>query len=176
MKEVRQIRRSGGLGRVMAVEARMVTSQVRYRDPSHWLFGRKTAGSGILSWLASHYIDTLCFLMDDHIAEVAAITGSQNPEPIEVEDTACMSFRFDGGAFGTLNAGYHLAGSEPGYSGASYDSFLALRGTDGHIRPPLSDIHGYSLTSTAPGWADGNRIEKLFKELPSEAYGGVSGA
>ena len=47
----------------MAVEARMVTSQVRYRDPAHWLFQRATAGSGILSWLACHYLDLLCYLL-----------------------------------------------------------------------------------------------------------------
>ncbi len=176
MKEVRQIKRDGALGRVMAVEARMVTSQVRYRDPSHWLFRRETAGSGILSWLASHYIDTMCFLMDERIAEVTAMTGRQNPEPIEVEDTASVAFKFSGGALGTLNAGYHLAGSEPGYSGASYDSFLALRGTEGSIRLPLSEFNGYSLTSTAPGWGDADRNERRFEDPPSVAYGGVAGA
>ncbi len=175
MREVRDARREGALGTVMAVEARMVTSQVRYRDPSHWLFGKATAGSGILSWLACHYIDLLCLLMDDKIAEVTAITARQNPEPIEVEDTACLVFRFAGGAVGTLNAGYHLGGSQSGYTGAAYDTFVALRGTDGHVRLPLADGSGYTLFSTAPGWASGGKQEHRFEPAQSPAYGGVAG-
>lgn len=175
MAAVRDARQKGALGSVMAVEARMVSSQVRYRDPSHWLFGKKTAGSGILSWLACHYIDLLCYLMDDRIAEVTAITATQNSEAIEVEDTACLAFRFAGGALGTLNAGYHLSGSQSGYTGAAYDTFVALRGTDGHVRIPLSSGSGYSLFSIAPGWASGGMQEHRYEPAQSPAYGGVTG-
>lgn len=174
-QEVRRVGLEGALGRVMAVEARVVTSQVRYRDPSHWLFGRATAGSGILSWLGCHYLDLLCFLLDDRVVEVAALVGRRNPEPIEVEDTACVAFRFAGGALGTLHAGYHLAGSTPGYSGASYDNFLALRGTDGYVRLPLSEGSAYTLFSIAPGWAAGGKRERRFELPPSPAYGGKAG-
>ena len=85
-----KICRSGALGRIMAVEARMVTSQVRYRNPGHWLFRKDTAGTGILSWLGCHYLDLLCYFLDDRVVEVAALVGQQNPEQIEVEDTACL--------------------------------------------------------------------------------------
>lgn len=155
-QEVRKALRDGALGQIMAVEARMVTSQVRYRDPSHWLFGHDTAGSGILSWLACHYIDQLCYLLDDRIVEVAAMTGRRNPEPIEVEDTACVALRFAGGVLGTLHAGYHLPGSRPGYVGAAFDTFLALRGTEGYARLSFSGGE-YTLYSMAEGWAKGGQ-------------------
>jgi predicted dehydrogenase len=175
IQEVKQAIDGGALGRVMAAEARMVTSQVRYRDPSHWLFGKDTAGSGILSWLACHYLDALCFLLDDRVAEVAALVGQQNPEQIEVEDTACLALRFAGGVLATLHAGYLLAGSASGYSGAAYDTFIGLRGTDGYVRLPLSEKMGYTLASEAPDWAAGGRRERTF-ELPSTpAYGGRAG-
>lgn len=176
VKEAREVIEKGALGTVIAAEARIVTSQVRFRDPDHWLFSKETAGSGILSWLGCHYIDLLCFLMDDKISEVTAIVGKQNPEPIEVEDTACLVFRFEGGAIGSLTAGYHLSNSPLGYSGASYDTFLALRGTDGHLTMPLPNGRsGYCLLSSAPGWPSGSNGERLFHPLETPAYGGKAG-
>ncbi len=175
IQEVRQVRRDGALGRVMAVEGRMVTSQVRYRDPSHWLFDRSTAGGGILSWLGIHYLDALCFLLDDRVTEVTAIADKLNPEPIDVEDTAGLVLRFAGGAIGTFHAGYHLVDGRAGYVGPSYDTFLALRGTLGYARLPLSEGNAYVLLSDAPGWAAGGRRERRFEFPPSDSYGGVAG-
>ena len=83
MRDAVEVCRSGALGRIMAVEARMVTSQVRYRNPGHWLFRKDTAGTGILSWLGCHYLDLLCYFLDDRVVEVAALVGQQNPEQIE---------------------------------------------------------------------------------------------
>ena len=174
-QEVKQAIDGGALGEVMAVEARMVTSQVRYRDPTHWLFRPDQAGSGILSWLASHYLDLLCFFLGDRIVEVAALTGARNAERIEVEDTACLALRFSAGVLGTLHAGYHLAGSPAGYSGAAYDTFIALRGRQGDARLPLSEGLGYTLYSEAPGWAAGGRRERRYTLPPSPAYGGKAG-
>jgi predicted dehydrogenase len=175
IRDVKQVLDAGALGRIMAVEARMVTSQVRYRDRSHWLFRQDTAGSGILSWLACHYLDVLSYLLQDRVVEVAALTGKQNPEPIEVEDTACVALRFSSGVLGTLNAGYHLRGSVAGYAGATYDTFIGLRGTDGYARLPLSDGPSYTLYSEAPGWAPGGRRERRFDLPASPAYGGKAG-
>ena len=172
--EAREARQKGALGEVMAAEARMVTSQVRYRDPGHWLFGKETGGSGILGWLGCHYIDILCYMLDDRIVEVAAMLGNLNPERLEVEDTAMLVLRFSGGTLGTLHVGYHLPGSASGYSGASYDSFLALRGTDGYVRLPMEDS-GYTLLSLAPGWATGGIRYRSFDPPESQAYGGIGG-
>ncbi|MDP6504937.1 MAG: hypothetical protein QF886_15060, partial [Planctomycetota bacterium] len=42
----------GAFGDLWAVEARVLTSQLRYRRPdTSWLFRSEYAGSGILSWL-----------------------------------------------------------------------------------------------------------------------------
>jgi predicted dehydrogenase len=166
---------AGALGDLLGVEGRMVTSQVRYRDPSHWLFRRDMAGSGILSWLGCHFLDALCFMAGDTIAEVSAMVGKRNPEPIEVEDTACLAIRMRGGALGTFNAGYHLVGSVPGYMGAAYDTFLGLRGTRGHAQLPLSQGATAILVSEAPGWREGGRREWRFDLPASPAYHGVPG-
>ena len=173
--QVRDATRQGALGTLLGVEGRMVTSQVRYRDPSHWLFQRDTAGSGILSWLGCHFLDALCFMTDETVAEVTAFVGRRNPEPIEVEDTAALALRLTGGAIGTFHAGYHLVGSVPGYSGAAYDTFLGLRGTQGFARLPLSDGATATLASEAPGWREGGRREWRYEFPTSPAYHGVPG-
>ena len=109
-------------------------------------------------------------MIDDEVAEVTAFVGNRNPEAIEVEDTACLALRFRGGALGTFNAGYHLVGSVPGYMGASYDTFLALRGTSGFARLPLSDGASATLMSEAPGWREGGRREWRYDLPASSAY------
>ena len=174
--EVRRARLDGALGRVMTAESRMVTSQVRYRDPSYWLFSKERAGSGILSWLACHHIDMLCFMLDDRVVEVTAMLGNQNREEITVEDTACVVLRFGSGVLGTVHAGYHISGSRPGYEGASGDMYLALRGTEGHVTMPLSERNGFTLYSIAPGWASGGARGRSFDPPASPAYAGASGA
>ena len=173
--DIRQAIAEGALGPVMAVEGRLITSQVRYRTPSHWLFGKNTAGSGILSWLGCHYLDLLCYLLDDRVAEVTAMVANRNPERLEVEDTAMVVMKFAGGVLGTLHTGYHLSGSQSGYAGASSDSFIALRGVDGHIRFPVSEGSEYTIGSIAPGWAAGGKRKRSFQPADSPAYGGVAG-
>ena len=173
--DVRRAVEGGALGEVMAVEARQVTSQVRYRNPNFWLFDKAKAGSGILSWLGCHHIDALCYLLNDQVESVAAMVDTKNPFPIDVEDTACLVVRFKGGVLGTVHAGYHLVGSASGYSGARYDAFMALRGTEGYVRIPLSERGGYSLNSIADGWASGGVRDYSFSLPSSPAYGGVAG-
>lgn len=175
MLDVKRAVEGGALGEVMAVEARQVTSQVRYRDPSFWLFDKAKAGSGILSWLGCHHIDALCYLLGDRVESVAAIVDTKNPFPIDVEDTACLVVRFSSGALGTVHAGYHLVGSASGYSGARYDAFMAMRGTEGYVRIPLSERGGYSLNSIAEGWASGGVRDYAFTPPSSPAYGGIAG-
>ncbi|HEX2036412.1 MAG TPA: Gfo/Idh/MocA family oxidoreductase [Chloroflexota bacterium] len=174
-REIRDLIQQGALGRLLAVEARMVTSQVRYRRPEHWLFKRQQAGSGILSWLAVHWIDLLGFLCGQRVAAVTALTANRNPEPIEVEDTACLALRYQDGTLGTLHAGYLLPGSASGYAGAAYDNYLAIRGYDGWVSWPHTSPPSYTCFSTAPGWAAAGRQERRFDPPPLQAYGGMHG-
>ena len=167
-QEVRRAVRDGALGRVMTAEARMVTSQVRNRMARWpWMFERATAGSGILGWLGCHLIDLMCYLLDDRVIEVTAMVGTQNPEDIDVEDTALLVMKFGSGALGTLHAGYLLPGGGPGLG---YDNFLAMRGVDGYVRVDSTQGEQYSLYSVAPGWAAGGLRERKFVYPEVSAY------
>lgn len=175
VREVKQARIDGAYGRVMTVETRLATSQVRYRRPGSWMFKKATAGTGILAWLGCHHIDLACYLLDDRIVEVSAMLGTQSPEAIEVEDTAFLSVRFAGGAMGTIHVGYHLAGPMPAEMGGSNDSFVAVRGTRGYARIDSARGDAYGLFSDAPGWASGGYRERTFRLPESPAYGGAAG-
>ncbi len=175
IREVRQTVEGGALGKVMAVESRMVTSQVRYRDPSHWLFDKEQAGSGMLSWLACHHIDLLSYVLGERIVEVSAMVASNNPEKVAVEDTAMLTLRFESGVLGTLHAGYHLVGSAAGYAGGSYDTFIGLRGVEGYIRVSREEEDPLTVYSEAPGWAAGGLRQTGYQVPDSPAYGGKAG-
>ncbi|MBI3945689.1 MAG: Gfo/Idh/MocA family oxidoreductase [Armatimonadetes bacterium] len=174
--DVRRLLAERALGRPLTIEVRMVTSQVRFRDPTHWLFRKEIAGGGILSWLGCHYVDLVRYALGQEIVEVAALTGTLSGEAIEVEDAACFSFRTAEGVLGTFHAGYLLAGSVPGYSGASYDTYIAMKGTEGglrwqpHARPPLLQVE----TLSGPLGAAPERTLS-YALATSEAYGGVYG-
>ena len=175
-RAVKQARIDGAFGRVMTVETRLATSQVRYRRPDGWMFKKATAGTGILAWLACHHIDMVCYLLGDRIVEVSAMLGTQSPEAIEVEDTALLAVRFAGGAMGTIHAGYHLAGPlPPEMGGGNDDSFIGVRGTRGYARIDSTRDEGYGLFSDADGWASGGYREQTFSEPASTAYGGSAG-
>ena len=171
----------GAFGDLWAVEARVLTSQLRYRRPdTSWLFRSEYAGSGILSWLGCHKLDLLSYITDDRIAEVTAMTGNLNPEQVDVEDSAFVAFRFASGVMGTLYAGYLMAG--PGKN--PDDGYIALRGSQGYAEMYTStpwsnrqfdgDLSGPSMRmwSEAPGWETGGQRVLSFDAPASHVYGG----
>jgi predicted dehydrogenase len=174
-QELKRLRQEGAFGNLLAVEARMVTSQVRYRNPNHWLFNPATGG-GILSWLGIHWLDLLHFLLGQRVRRVTALAASRNPERVKVEDTAALAMEYEAGALGTLHAGYLLPGSRSGYKAAAYDNYLAVRGYEGWAAWPMTATpDAYTLFSTAAGHTTDGQEERRFELPPSDAYGGAHG-
>ena len=174
IKELRNHVIDGYFGRIMSAEARTVTSQVRYRNPKHWLFKKNQSGSGILSWLGCHYIDLLCYVLNDHVVEVSAMVDNLNEENLEVEDTAIVALKFSKGTLGSLHAGYQLAGSPPGYSGGLYDSHFSIRGTSGYGTIP-SNGDNYKFYSEIDNLNLAGIQTMTFSTSTSAAYGGKMG-
>ena len=176
VREARRLVRDGVLGRITACEARLVTSQVRFRDPGHWLFDRASAGGGILSWLGCHHLDLMRYVTGDEITDVSAMTATLGGEAIDVEDVAALALRFRGGALGSLQAGYQLPRSAAGYSAASYDSYFAVRGDMGHLwwNPTARPLRLH-VESVVPDWRGGQRRTHVYEPDASEAYGGDAG-
>src|SRR5205823_5227549 len=97
-RDVRGMLAAALFGTPVAVEARMVTSQPRFRDPGHWLFNSAAAGGGVLAWLGCHVLDLLRYLLQDEVVEVSSLTASLCEPGLGVEDSAALSLRFGNGA------------------------------------------------------------------------------
>lgn len=135
----RRVIAEGGLGRIVSVEGRMVTSTVRQRDPAHWLFDKQVAGGGILHWLAIHTVDLIRYLTGLEYTSVGAHTGTLSRTGIDVEDVVACSFQLQGGAVGSLHAGYVL---RQRYG----DIGLTIRGDLGEIDWPMWTWEGRGST------------------------------
>lgn len=173
IQQIRTLCQNHAIGRLTSVELRMVTTQVRFRNPQHWLFQQEVAGGGILSWLGCHMLDLLRYMTGEEIADVAAQLETTSRERITVEDTAAVSLRLAGGALGSLHAGYLLATGAAGYHGANYDRAIYLRGTQGAITY-LFDTP-VVLESTAPTWRHASPRTFDFALPSSPGYGGLHG-
>ncbi len=177
VQDARQLIRAGAIGELMTVEIRMLTTQVQFRNPQHWLFDREKSGGGILSWLGCHYIDLMRYLTGDEIVSVAAEVATRSPESIGVEDVAVLSLRFRSGAIGSLHAGYMLALSGSGYHNSSgYDTYVGLNGQNGRIywNAP-GGPSALALESTHADFSGAPWQNRDYTIATSPAYGGVAG-
>lgn len=177
LRDIHRLASEGLLGGIWNFELRVITSQVRFRDPSLWLFDKAQAGGGILSWLGCHYLDMLRTVLDDEVASVMAMAKNSSGEAITVEDTACVLMETQNGAIGTLTGGFLLPASKAGYEGASYDTYLAIKGSLGNIKWMPFDRQAPSIEveSVHPDWQASPRRTLSYEMAQVEAYGGAFG-
>jgi len=168
-QEMRRRVQQGELGPLLSLEARFLATQVRFRDPTSWLFRRRLAGGGILLWLGAHYLDLLQYVSGDAIVGVSARLARRSGERIEVEDTAALALQFRSGAVGTFHAGYALAFSGSGYlNAAGYDAYLALNGRSGRlVWPGIAPRLQLELPSVCQ--------TRRFELRSSKSYAGILG-
>ena len=170
----RQLLQTGALGPLFTIESRFLTTQVKYRHPSSWLFRRDQSGGGILLWLGCHCLDLMQHVTDDEIVEVGAQLATRSGESIDVEDTAVLALKFRSGALGTFHAGYTLAYSGAGYVNlAGYDSYLAFNGRHGRVVWPDLNPRLQIESPSQPGRAAVR--EETFQLRSSTSYGGAGG-
>lgn len=175
-QEAKKLIQKGVIGNVVTCEARMVTSQVKFRNPKHWLFNKAQSGGGILSWLGCHYIDLVAYILGQDIVQVSGMVDTLSGEDIDVEDVASLTFRFANGVLGSMQAGYQLAISGAGYMGPTYDTYMGFRGQLGRVfweptkSPP--DLH---LESVADGWKMAPQRSFSYVLPQVDAYGGAHG-
>jgi predicted dehydrogenase len=93
----------------------------------------------------SHQLDALRWISGLEVVSVAAETGAL-VAPVEVEDLAAVTLRYQGGAIGGIFAGAHL----PGAGGES----IALYGTSGQIMAPDPYGDGALQVFLRQGWND----------------------
>jgi predicted dehydrogenase len=129
VREARRLIKAGKLGKVYAVEVHLITDQARLRSADYrksWFCSKARAGGGQLIWVGIHWLDLALFVTGLKIKQVAGFAGNVGGQPIDVEDSAALSMRFDNGTFGTMLSGYYLDGG--------YQSFVQVWGEHGWLK------------------------------------------
>ena len=124
----RSLIQEGTLGKIYGVEMTLLADQTRLTNPAYhqsWYAHQDRAGGGFLSWLGIHWLDLSMFLTGASIAEVSGFTALVGEQPITIEDSAALSFRYDTGFLGTLTAGYYL--------NRGYQSMIKIWGSKGWL-------------------------------------------
>jgi predicted dehydrogenase len=111
VREARRLVRTGKLGKIYGAEVHLVTDQTRLKSEDYrksWFCIKAKAGGGQLTWVGIHWLDLLLHVGGLKVKEVAGFAGVVGGQPIDVEDSAAMSLRFDSGGHGTMLCGYYL--------------------------------------------------------------------
>lgn len=164
---IKELVAAGLLGQLVSAEARLITTNVASRDPSHWLFSRAQSGGGILAWLGCHLLDLTRWTTGSEVSQVAAILATTSGEAIDVEDTAAVALEYDNGMLATVNCAYV---TDAGIN----QTYFALRGKKGWL---TWDQLGEELQvrSTDPRWAAAPNRTLRFAPDPTGGYGGAMG-
>ena len=148
LKKARQLIADGTIGKPYSVSMVWIADQTRLTTKAYhqsWLADPNRAGGGKLIYHGIHYLDVIQHLLNDPIREITGFTQNVGGQPIRVEDSAVVSFRFVSGATGTHNTGYYLDKGK--------QSEIRIWGSHGWLR--LAHLEGeplqwYSTRPNAP--------------------------
>lgn len=102
----------GRLGRIRQVRASYLQDWLNdAQAPMTWRLRRETAGSGALGDIASHAVDQVLFLLQDHVTAVSGRLqtfvrerpGQDGPEQVSVDDAAWATLDLAGGAVASVD-------------------------------------------------------------------------
>lgn len=147
-QQIKTLLAEGVLGRLLAIEARLVTTQVRVgqRDPAHWMYRSDSQGGGILHMEGGHWLALFHYFTGARVTSVTALCNRLTDQIEDgVEDVATVALAFDNGVHALLHMGYLLTGV-----GLRNDLSFILRGQMGAIHWPLTGE--FTVSSAAPVW------------------------
>jgi predicted dehydrogenase len=129
VREARRLIKAGKLGKVYGVEIHLVTDQTRLKSEDYrksWFCVKARAGGGQLIWVGIHWLDLALHITGLKVKQVAGFAGVVGGQPIDVEDSAALTVRFDNDSFGTMTSGYYLD--------KGYQSHVQVWGEHGWLR------------------------------------------
>jgi predicted dehydrogenase len=165
---LRDMLADGRFGKLISLEMTFVTSDVKRRDPGHYLFDRKISKGGFFNWLACHYLDLLLYVTGQKVTGVTARTGVFGAEQVGVEDGGVAVLDLSGGGIATFVGGYWL----PRWAGEAH---WTIRGSERwvHWDPDRAGTGGvFEIHGPQPQW---NAMEETFA-LPVDETPGYGGA
>ncbi|MCE7988017.1 MAG: gfo/Idh/MocA family oxidoreductase [Caldilinea sp. CFX5] len=147
-QEIKTLLAAGVLGKLLAIEARLVTTQVGagLRDPHHWMYRHDSQGGGILHMEGGHWLTLFHYFTGAQVKSVTALCNRLTDQlEAGVEDVATVALEFVNGVHALLHMGYLLTGV-----GVRNDLSFILRGQAGAIHWPLTGE--LTVSSATPAW------------------------
>ncbi|MCH2611299.1 MAG: Gfo/Idh/MocA family oxidoreductase [Pirellulales bacterium] len=138
----------GRFGKLISIEMNFVTSDVRRRGASHYLFDPQISGGGFFNWLACHYLDLLLYVTGESVVGVTARADNFGVSDIEVEDGGVAIMDLQCGALATFVGGYWI----PRWAG---EANWTIRGSERWVRwdPGREDTGGaLDIHGPQPQW------------------------
>jgi predicted dehydrogenase len=129
VREARRLIKTGKLGKIYGVELHLVTDQTRLKSAEYrksWFCQKARAGGGQLIWVGIHWLDLVLHVTGLKIKQVAGFAGVVGGQPLDIEDSAALTMRFDNNSFGTMTSGYYLD--------KGYQSHVQMWGEHGWLR------------------------------------------
>lgn len=150
IRKARELIVNGDLGRPYSVSLLWHADQTRVQNPAwqkSWIADPARAGGGKLIYHGVHYLDVVQHLLGEPIREINGFTQNVGGQPIKVEDSAVVCFRFASGATGVLNTGYYLDRSK--------QTGIRIWGSHGWLTLELFERRPLQWHSTRPGEPEG---------------------
>ena len=129
VREARRLIKTGKLGKIYGVEVHLVTDQTRLKSADYrksWFCSKARAGGGQLIWVGIHWLDLVLHVTGLKIKQVSGFAGVVGGQPLDIEDSAALTMRFDNDSFGTMTSGYYLD--------KGYQSHVQIWGEHGWLR------------------------------------------
>jgi len=166
---LREMAADGRFGKLICTEITFVTSDVRRRNPEHYLFDKSVSGAGFFNWLACHSLDLLLYVLGP-VVGVTARVGVFGATDVSVEDGGAAIFDLADGSIATFVGGYWI----PRWAGESH---WTIRGSERwvHWDPTRSGTSGVlEIHGPMPQWI---AMEETFETAPdaTPGYGGARG-
>lgn len=171
----RSIVRSPEFGKVRAVEGHLFATDITSRGQQPFLFQLERSGGGVLHWLGCHVIDAVRDLVGGELSAVRASLSESNHPGIDVEEVGVLTFSLEGGAVGSITAGYVIPHeSEAPYEHSPKESQISVWGSKARlVYEPLGDNITITWFDPVPGTpaSEHYRLPQRFEP----GYGGPLG-
>ncbi|CAN5648438.1 Gfo/Idh/MocA family oxidoreductase [soil metagenome] len=179
-KRMKELVDQGFIGDLHSVSVIVYRSTLRTgkRDPDSWTT-RQDRGGGVLSTIASHYVDQLRWWFGDihaacgltHMAVGAAVTSGfgEEEQTADADDNTAFVLRFASGAIGSVTISYTAAtnvGEEIVVSGS--DGMLAIQEPDQIVGARQGDSVRSVMNKNAPRLPAGQRTVGAFRWLAAD--------
>ena len=167
-QEIRRCLDEGVLGKLLAMEARLVTVQIAagLREPDHWMYRLATEGGGILHMEGGHWLALFQMFAQARVRSVTALCSRRTDESEEgVEDAATVALEYANGVHACLHMGYMLTAAGP-----RDDTYMAVRGHLGAATWEEVGDGQLTVSSAAPQWQGAPQRSYNMPPAPRPVY------